>query len=44
VPVVARGAQGTGYELGLIDVVVALTLVILGSRPLSVDRMIGQDG
>jgi putative oxidoreductase len=39
-PFVATGGQGTGYELDLIYLVVALGLVILGSGPLSVDRAI----
>jgi putative oxidoreductase len=39
-PFVATGGQGTGYELDLIYLAVALALVILGSGPLSVDRTI----
>jgi putative oxidoreductase len=34
------GGQGTGYELDLIYLVVALALVILGSGPLALDRII----
>jgi putative oxidoreductase len=40
VPFVATGGQGTGYELDLIYLAGAVTLVILGSGSFSVDRTI----
>lgn len=43
-PFVAGAGQGTGYELDLTFLAVALTLMILGSGPLSLDRILFKRG